>query len=253
MHGDRRRQWLVERARTDGRLDVAQLSDELRMAPETIRRDLNQLERQGMLRRVYGGAVPADRMSFESGLAMRASRHPEEKQRIAAAAVAHIGNAEAIYLDEGILPQLVADRLHPAHQMMVVTGSLPIAILLSERPNIDVMVLGGRIRPKTLGCIDHWAINTLRSLVLDLAFIGGNGITFEHGVTVPDGAIAAVKTAAMLASRRRILIADSTKMGSDSLVSFAHLRDFERFITDTNLSDESALWVESAGVEVTRA
>lgn len=253
MHADRRRQWLMERARESGRLDVAELSEELHLAPETIRRDLNDLERQGLLRRVYGGAVPIERLSFESGLAMRATRHPEEKQRIAAAAVEHIGNAEAIYIDEGNLPQLIAERLHPTHPITVVTGALPIAILLAGRPNVDVMVIGGRIRSKTFGCVDHWAINTLRGLVLDLAFIGTNGITFEHGATVPDGAIAAVKTAAMLASRRRILIADSTKMGADSFVSFAQLRDFERFITDSNLSDESALRAESAGVEVTRA
>jgi len=80
----------------------------------------------------------------------------------------------------------------------------------------------------------------LETLVLDLAFIGGNGLSLEHGVTVPDSAVAAVKTMAMRASRRRILVADSSKYGVDSFVRFAHLRDFERFITDDGLPVEQA-------------
>ena len=82
MYAVERRQWLVDRARSNGRLDVTALSEELNLAPETIRRDLNDLERQGMLRRVYGGAVPIERLHFESALSVRASRRPAEKCRI---------------------------------------------------------------------------------------------------------------------------------------------------------------------------
>jgi DeoR family fructose operon transcriptional repressor len=252
MYSIERRQWLVDRARERGRLDVAEVSVELSLAAETIRRDLNALQQQGMLRRVYGGAVAIERLRFESALSARATRHPEEKRRIAGAAIQHIGSAEAIFLDEGYLPQLVAERLHPTHPVTVVTGSLPIATLLVERPNIEVIVTGGRLRAMTLGCVDQWALTMLQSVVLDLAIIGANGLSVAHGATVPDGLIASVKSTAMRAARRRLLIADSSKYGSDSFASFARLDEFERLVTDTNLGDEDAARIESAGLPVLR-
>jgi DeoR family fructose operon transcriptional repressor len=90
MYTIERRQWLVDRARERGRLDVAEVSEELSLAAETIRRDLNALQEQGMLRRVYGGAVAVERLRFESALSARATRHPEEKRRIASAAIQYI-------------------------------------------------------------------------------------------------------------------------------------------------------------------
>jgi DeoR family transcriptional regulator, fructose operon transcriptional repressor len=253
MYAIERHQWLIDRARDSGRLDVAQLSDELSVAPETIRRDLKTLEAQGVVRRVYGGAVPIERLRFESALPARATRHPEEKRRIAAATIEYIGTAEVIYLDEGYLPQLIADHLHPTHPVTVVTGSLPIATLLVERPHIDVILIGGRLRATTLGCVDQWAVNTLLGLVLDLAIIGANGISVQHGATVPDGLIATVKATAMRSARRRLLVADSSKYGSDSFASFAALSEFERLVTDTNLSEEAVLSIEATGLIVSRA
>ena len=85
MYVIERRQWLIEHARRTGRVDVAEMSSELSLAPETIRRDLKDLERQGLLRRVYGGAVPIERLSFESALSIRATRRQAQKNRIAAA------------------------------------------------------------------------------------------------------------------------------------------------------------------------
>jgi DeoR family transcriptional regulator, fructose operon transcriptional repressor len=247
-----RRQWLIERARERGRLDVAAISEELSLAAETIRRDLNALQEQGMLRRVYGGAVAVERLRFESALTARATRHPEEKRRIASAAVTYLGTAEAIFLDEGYLPQLVAERLHPTHPITVVTGSLPIATSLAERPNVEVIVIGGRLRATTLGCVDQWAVNTLLGLVLDLAIIGANGMSVEHGATVPDGQIATVKATAMRSARRRLLVADSSKYGSDSFASFAKLSEFERLVTDTNLTDAAVQQIEATGLAVSR-
>jgi DeoR family fructose operon transcriptional repressor len=247
-----RRQWLVDRARERGRVDVAGVSKELALAAETIRRDLNALEAQGMLRRVYGGAVAVERLRFESALTARATRHPEEKRRIAAAAAGLLGTAEAIFLDEGYLPQLVAERLHPSHAVTIVTGSLPIATSLAERPNVEVIVIGGRLRATTLGCVDQWAVSTLLGLVLDLAIIGANGMSVAHGATVPDGLIATVKATAMRSARRRLLVADSSKYGSDSFASFARLNEFERLVTDTNLSDKAVAEIEATGLAVSR-
>jgi DeoR family fructose operon transcriptional repressor len=253
MYAVERRQWLVERARTSGRLDVTEVSDELGLARETIRRDLTSLERQGLLRRVYGGAVPVERLTFESSLTMRAQRRQEEKHRIAIAAANLVRSAESIYIDEGNLPQLVAEQLKPTRPITVVTPSLAIATSLVDRDNIEVLIVGGRVRSQTLGVVDHWAVSMLESIVLDLAFMGANGITLEHGMTVPDSAVAAVKIAAIRCTRRRIFVGDSSKFGSDSFVKFADMADFERIVTDNALPVDYAAELHSRGVELTRA
>jgi DeoR family fructose operon transcriptional repressor len=248
-----RRQWLIERARASGRLDVTDVSDELGLARETIRRDLTSLERQGLLRRVYGGAVPVERLTFESNLTMRAQRRQEEKHRIAIAAANLVRSAESIYIDEGNLPRLVADQLKPTRPIMVVTPSLAIATSLVDRANVEVLCVGGRVRAETLGVVDHWAVAMLESIVLDLAFMGANGITLEHGMTVPDSAVAAVKMAAIRCTRRRIFVGDSSKFGSDSFVRFADITDFERIVTDSALPVDYAAELHARGVDVTRA
>jgi|SRR4051794_23504538 DeoR family fructose operon transcriptional repressor len=253
MYAIERRKWLVERARDSGRLDVTEVSDELGLARETIRRDLTSLERQGLLRRVYGGAVPVERLNFESNLSMRAKRRQEEKHRIAATAANLVRTAESIYIDEGYLPQLVAEQLKPARPVTVVTSSLATATALVNRENIEVLCIGGRVRAQTLGVVDHWAVAMIESMVLDLAFMGANGVTLEHGMTVPDSAVAAVKIAAIRASRRRIFIADSTKFGADSFAKFADVTDFERIVTDNTLPVDYAAQLHARGVELTRA
>jgi DeoR family fructose operon transcriptional repressor len=252
MYVIERRQWLIEQARHSGRLDVSSISSELGLAPETIRRDLKDLERQGLIRRVYGGAVPVERLTFDSALTVRATRRQVQKNRIAAAAATFVKTAESVYLDEGNLPGLIANHLQPDRPMTVVTPSLAIATSLVDRPQVTVLVPGGRVRAQTLGTVDHWAVAMLESLVLDLAFIGGNGLTIEHGVTVPDSAVAAVKSMAMRVSRRRILVGDSSKYGVDSFVHIAHLRDFEVFITDDGLAVEHAAELHLRGVDVVR-
>jgi DeoR family fructose operon transcriptional repressor len=252
MYGIERRQWLIERARASGRVDVSLVSDELGLAAETIRRDLKDLAQQGLVRRVYGGAVPVERLAFESALSIRATRRQAEKNRIAEAATSFVRAAESIYIDEGNLPQLIADHLHPDRPITVVTPSLPIATSLVDRDLVEVIAVGGRVRAQTLGTVDHWAVGMLETLVLDLAFMGGNGISLDHGVTVPDSAVAAVKKMAMRVSRRRILVGDSSKFGADSFVRFAHLSEFERFITDDALAIESAAELHLRGIEVHR-
>jgi DeoR family transcriptional regulator, fructose operon transcriptional repressor len=252
MYVIERRQLLIEHARRTGRVDVAKTATELGLAPETIRRDLKDLERQGLVRRVYGGAVPIERLTFESALAVRETRRSAEKNRIAAAAATFVKSAESIYIDEGFLPKVIGDKLLVDRPMTIVTPSLATATALVERTDLTVIVVGGRVRAQTLGTVDHWALAMLETLVLDLAFIGGNGISLNHGVTVPDSAVAAVKTMAMRASRRRILVADSTKYGTDSFVRFAGLHEFEHFITDDGLTVEQATQLHDRGIDVLR-
>jgi DeoR family fructose operon transcriptional repressor len=177
MYAIQRHEWLVERAREAGRVEVASTSAELAVAPETIRRDLNELERQGLLRRVHGGAVPIERLGFEGNVKRRAARHHREKERIARAAVSLVRNADSVYFDEGSTVQLFAEAVQVDHALTAVTNSLLTGAVLATRRNVTVILLGGRVRPRTLGTLGHWASGMLDDLVVDLAFIGANGVS----------------------------------------------------------------------------
>jgi DeoR/GlpR family transcriptional regulator of sugar metabolism len=162
------------------------------------------------------------------------------KRRIAAEAVLHIEDAETIFIDEGYLPQLLARQLPTETALTVVTASLPVASMLAVRPSCLVILLGGRVRGRTLATVDHWATSMLSGLVIDLAFLGANGISRTHGLTTPDPAVGAVKSAVVAASRRRIFIGAHVKFSAVSFVRFAEVSDFEALVTDTGLAPSEA-------------
>jgi DeoR family fructose operon transcriptional repressor len=253
MFPEERRQWLVARARAEGRIDVAAVSEELDVAPETIRRDLNVLESHGLLRRVHGGAVPVERFGYEGALATRAVTMRDEKARLAKAAVELLEDAESVYVDEGSTAQILVESLPLDRPLTVVTNALPTALALGARPNINLLLLGGRVRTHTLGSVDHWAVRMLSDLVIDLAFLGTNGISIAHGLTTPDPAVAAVKSAAVATAHRRVLITDHTKFGINSFCRFAQVRDLEAIVTDSGLGDEEAKPYRELGLQVVRA
>jgi DeoR family transcriptional regulator, fructose operon transcriptional repressor len=247
-----RRRYLLARARTEGRVGVTGAAQDLHVSVETVRRDLKLLEDHGLIRREYGVAYPVESAGFESDLASRESEWLPEKRRIAAEAVLHIDDAETIFIDEGYLPQLIARQLPTDPPLTVVTSSLPIASMLALRPSCTVMLLGGRVRGRTLGTVEHWATSMLADFVIDLAFLGTNGISRTHGLTTPDPAVAAVKSAAVRASRRRIFIGAHPKFGAVSFARFAEVSDFESLITDTGLSLSEAHRYSDMGPSVIR-
>jgi DeoR family transcriptional regulator, fructose operon transcriptional repressor len=253
MYAVERQWWIVDRARAQGRVEVSDVSQALDVAPETVRRDLNTLERHGLLRRVHGGAVPVERGGFEGPLANRAATRREEKSSIARAALAHLKDAESVFLDEGASVGALGEILAPDRPLTVVTSSLPVACQLAARPALTVLILGGRVRSHTLGSVEHWATNMLTDLVLDLAVMGANGVTVARGLTCPDPAVAAVKQRAIASSRRAILLADHAKFGVDSSIRFADVRDIETVITDRSTPENQLRPLRRAGVEVVQA
>jgi len=250
--GHERRRYLLARARAEGRVGVTGAAQDLQVSVDTVRRDLKLLEDHGLVRREYGVAYPVESAGFESDLAFRESEWLPEKRRIAVEAVLHLDDAETIFVDEGYTPQLLVRELPTDTALTVVTASLPVASMLAVRPSCSVIVLGGRVRGRTLAMVDHWATSMLSDFVIDLAFLGANGISRTHGLTTPDPAVAAVKAAALRASRRRIFIGAHVKFSAVSFVRFAEASDFEALITDTGLSLSEAHRYQDLGPTVIR-
>ncbi|WBB99697.1 MULTISPECIES: DeoR/GlpR family DNA-binding transcription regulator [unclassified Solwaraspora] len=253
MYAEERQQEIVRLARADGRVDVTALAESLNVTAETIRRDLTTLERAGVLRRVHGGAIPVERIGFEPALAARDAVLTTEKERIAKAALAELPHEGAIILDAGTTTARLAAILPADRELTVVINSPALATVLGARSNLNVLLLGGRVRGRTMATVDDWALRPLADVYVDVAFIGTNGCSVERGLTTPDPAEAAVKRAMIGAARRSVVLADHTKIGNDYLARFGRLADIDTLITDNGLNADLVAEVESAGPRVVRA
>src|SRR5437899_10538147 len=161
MYAAERLQLIVQRAGRDGGVDVAGLASEVDVTPETVRRDLTTLERQGMLRRVHGGAIPLERLRFEPSLTVRDALMQAEKERIAKAALEEVPDGGAVLLDAGTTTARLAEMLPTDRGLTVVTNALPIAVSVSSLPNVTVFMVGGRLRGRTLAAHDECAVRSL--------------------------------------------------------------------------------------------
>ena len=250
-YAPQRQQAIMRTLRASGRVDAADIARELGVTNETVRKDIIQLERQGLLRRVHGGAVPVGDLSYEPAVPTRMD-YLDEKQRIAKAALAHLPPAGSIIIDAGSTTARLAALLPDDRELTVFTNALPIALTLLARPQLTVFPIGGRLRSQTLATVGSWAARMLGDINVDVAFLGTNGISTRRGLTTPDPAEAEVKRLMLHAAQRRVLLADHSKVGRLSVCKHADLADIDLLITDTGLSPTELAALEAAGLAVER-
>ncbi|MFF5724262.1 DeoR/GlpR family DNA-binding transcription regulator [[Kitasatospora] papulosa] len=253
MYAPERQQEILRIAGESGRVDVPSLAEQFRVTPETVRRDLKALDRAGLLRRVHGGAIPAGRLGFEPDLAERDTVAADEKDRIAAAALAELPAEGNVIIDAGTTTVRLAAAVPVDSRITVVTHALPVAARLADHPGIALHLVGGRVRHRTRAAVDAWALSAYAEINADVVFLATNGFSAEAGLTTPDLAEAAVKRAVIAAARRVVLLADSGKSGQVHFARFGDLSHVDLLITDTGLSPEDARAIESRGTEVVRA
>ncbi len=238
--------------RARGQVRAVQMADELGVTHETVRKDLLALEAHGLLRRVHGGAVPVESLSFEPGIDARTTM-AAEKQRIAAAAAGFVPPTGAVLIDSGTTTAALAGHLPRGSSLVAVTNALPIALALMAHPQLTVHMIGGRIRAATMASVDSWALRDLEEVRADVAFVGTNAFSLEHGLSTPDAAEAAVKSAMVESARLTVLLADHTKFGRDAVFKYADLEAIDVLVTDEGLSaSDAASLVAAAGCEVLR-
>jgi DeoR family fructose operon transcriptional repressor len=253
VYAEERQAAIVTRARAEGRVEVASMAESLGVTTETVRRDLTVLERAGVLRRVHGGAIPAERLGFEPAVDTREQVATSEKEAIAKAALNELPVDGAIALDAGTTTLRLAEAIPADRELTVVTNGLPIATVLAARPNLTVHVVAGRVRSRTLAAVGEAAVEFLRHVYVDVAFLGTNGFSVERGFTTPDSAEAATKRALIGCAGRSVVLADSSKHGADHFAGFADLQDVDLLITDGGLDTNKTSGLEAAGLQVVRA
>jgi DeoR family transcriptional regulator, fructose operon transcriptional repressor len=252
MYAVERRQEIATIVEAEGRGDVTELATRFDVTPETIRRDLTDLEQRRLVRRVHGGAISIRRFRSEPAIAEKESAMAAEKAAIAEAALAFIPEAGSVLVDAGTSTLALA-RVFPDRELRVFTHSVAVALELASRHDLRLYVIGGRLRTRTLANVDDWALRELAPLRVDVAFVGTNGFSVERGLSTPDPAEAAVKRAICLAAAQTVVLADHSKLGQETAVCFAAIDGFDVLVSDRGLPEADGRAFEDAGVEVVLA
>jgi DeoR/GlpR family transcriptional regulator of sugar metabolism len=225
---DRICEWIARQ----GECSIDELVERLGVSGMTIRRDLSALAEQGKVLRTHGGAAMAERVSFEFDFLRRLREHQAAKEAIAVAAAAVVKDGESVLLDSGTTTLELAKQLRQKERLTVVTTSLPIAAQLQYDRHIEVLLLGGYVRPSSPDLAGAMTEANLESLRADVAFIGAAGVD-GHGVVYQTSPEVARLVAKMAASAGRVfVVADSSKLGKTALCRFGRLRDWSALVTD---------------------
>lgn len=220
-----------------GQVSVSELSQRLGVSEMTVRRDLDALERQGLVRRVHGGAVASRPREQGGGFAAREQWQTATKDRLGAAVAAMVEPGSRVLLDAGTTTVHVAEHLAERAPLTVAVLSLQTALCLADRPGIDLLVVGGRSRPGERSLVGPLALRTLESLSFDCFVMSIGGVHAEHGWSEFSLDDAAVKQVGLAQSARTITVADATKLGVRAFSQVAALDAADHFVTDAAADD----------------
>ncbi len=234
---------------------VEKLIEIVRASPATIRRDLRRLERQGLVRRSHGVVARAESGAFEPFLGDPGFRDvlhymAAEKRRIGAAAAALVQPGETVGIAPGTTAAQMTRDLCSHRDLNIVTNALNIATDLSRKKNLRVHVAGGYLGGNWLALLGPKALEFVSTMFTDKFFFGANGIHPVHGVTDQHPEEAALNCAMARQSRRRILLADHTKLGRTARCLVCRIQEVDMIITDTGATDEMVAPFRQLGIEV---
>jgi DeoR/GlpR family transcriptional regulator of sugar metabolism len=245
---------IVELIQETGSKTVAELCELFDVSEMTIRRDLRDLDREGALRRVHGGAVSNLGRSYEPPYTIRSTRNAEIKRAIGQKAAELILDGDSIALDVGTTTLEIARALQGKQNLTILTASLPIAneivTNLSLTSEVRLILTGGILRSGELSMIGNIAAQTYADFHVDKAFIGVGGISAEEGLTEYNLEDAMVKKPMIQNAHQRIVVADSSKIGRTTFTSIAPLSVVDILITDSEITSESHQSLETSGIEV---
>lgn len=246
-----RHQSIIDILHRDGNVQVAALSQRLRVSAVTIRADLDYLEAQQVLNRTRGGAVPLRPRRFELPLERACQDNADAKQRIGQMAASMVRNGETVIIDVGSTTTEMANALPGDLQdVVVVTNALNIALALEHHPGTTVVVTGGTLRPMQHSLVAPLGALLLHQINADVAFLGCNGIEPEKGITTTNLAEAEVKRAIVDAASRCVVLADHAKLMQVATARVASLDAVDLLITDRCASPDALRALRRAGVEV---
>lgn len=246
MLASQRRTLIADRVERTGAVRVSDLVTELGVSDMTVRRDIDQLAEEGVVKRVHGGAVSVDaRTSEEPGFRAKSSLMTQQKRAIGRAAADLVEPGSSIGISAGTTTFELARAVRGIPDITVVTNSVPVAQLLHDAGTSgQTVVLTGGVRTPSDALVGPVAVAALRSLHVDLLFLGAHGVDPQAGLTSPNLVEAETNRALVDCARRTCVLVDHTKFGVVGLSTFLDLGRVDVLVTDRRLHGRARTAIE---------
>ncbi|MFF7971818.1 DeoR family transcriptional regulator [Streptomyces sp. NPDC007905] len=232
MFAAERRQLILEMVRANGAVSLRELARVVQTSEVTVRRDVRALEAEGLLDRRHGGAVLPGGFTRESGFPQKSHLATAEKTAIADLAAGLVEEGEAIVVGAGTTTQELARRLARVPGLTVVTNSLLVAQALAHANRVEVVMTGGTLRGSNYALVGSGAEQSLQGLRVSRAFLSGSGLTAERGLSTSNMLSASVDRALVQAAAEVVVLADHTKLGTDTMFQTVPTDVITRLVTD---------------------
>lgn len=247
-----RQERIIKSLQAEGQASVADLSNRFGVTKMTIRRDLQELQDQGLAQRLHGGAVSTGlyHLKLEPPILQRTKEQASAKRSIAKIVAAMIGEDETIFIGSGTTALVVAEALSHRGNLTVVTNALTIANALASSQGITVIVIGGFLRRSELSLIGHLAEIAIKDIRVDKVIMGIRGIHPEHGLTSSHLQELITDRSIMGISDKVIIVADHTKFGYVASSRLGPVTDSTTIVTDFNAPNDLVQIIREMGVEI---
>ncbi|MPM24190.1 Glucitol operon repressor [bioreactor metagenome] len=247
-----RRHTILAQLRREGKVFVNELSTSFNVSGATIRQDLAIMETQGLLTRTHGGAVEKTKTSIDIPLDERNTKRLPQKTAIAMKALEFVSDGDSLILDGGttILEFTKILELSNRANVNVVLNFIPHITVLEKSNHIRMIVLGGSYDESLRSLVGLITVDSLSTLYADTAFISTTGISMEQGITCTSLMDAEVRKTILNRAKKKILLADSGKIGKNSFISVADLKQVDILITDWEIAESDYNMLVEFGLKV---
>lgn len=245
-----RHEYILKKIKENNKVTIQELSDEMNVSSVTIRKDLKLLEDKNLLFRTKGGASTTNPYASDRPILVKESIKSDEKNKIGKKAVEMIQDNDSILIGSGTTAYAVARHLDSSERITVITPALKVALELCNKPNIEVLQLGGLIRPNSSSVAGQYAMRILDDVSCGILFLGVDGIDLDFGITISNITEATLNQKMLSTSQKVVILADSSKFGRRGLGKICNIEDVDYIITDNNTSEKYITALEDAGIKV---
>ncbi len=244
-----RRNLILEKLQTEKRVVVSELSQLYDVSEETIRRDLDKLEKEGLATKSYGGAVINENVSIDLPFNIRKNQNVAGKQKMAEIVASIVSDGEHVLLDASTTAVFVAKALKDKDRLTVITNSMEILIELSDVSGWNIISTGGVMKEGYLAFLGSRTEEAIRSYFVDTVIFSCKALDHGWGIMESQEAFGTTKKAMITSGRRKILVVDSTKFDQTAFSVAGNLRDVNVVVTDRKPSEKWLAHFRELGIE----